>query len=82
MVCPDEMFESPRTFFRSCLNIVDFNGRDVDGLGRICACCEISVDAIDQRHPSYHWSRHDGSLKCLCLGCANMSSGLVLVWRG
>jgi hypothetical protein len=82
MVCPDKMFESPGTFFWCCLYIVDFNRRDIDRLRRVCACCEISVNAVDQRHPSYHRSRHGGSLKCSCFGCANMSSGLMLVRCG
>lgn len=62
VVGSDEMFESPGPFFWSCLDIVGLYGGDVDGLGRICARCEISVYTIDQRYPSYHRSGHGCSL--------------------
>ena len=62
MVGSDEMFESPGTFFWSCLDIVDLNGGNAVALSRICGRCEISLYTIDQRYPSYHWSGHDCSL--------------------
>ena len=62
MVGSDEMFESPGTFFWSCLDIVDLNGGNADALSRICGRCEISLYTIDQRYPSYHWSGHGCSL--------------------
>jgi len=63
MVCPDEMFEGPGTLFGGCLNIVNVDGVNVNGLGRIGVGREIPVKAVDQRHPGDHWSRHDGRLE-------------------
>jgi len=62
MVCPYEMLECPRTLLWSCLNIVNVDGGYFDGLGRICACCEVSMNTADQRHPCYHRGRHDGRI--------------------
>lgn len=67
MVSADQMFESPGSFLRRCFDIVDLHGWEVDGLRRIRAGCEISVNSIDKRHPSYHRGRHGGRVRCVDL---------------
>jgi hypothetical protein len=63
MVCSKEMFEGPGSFLWSCLDVVNLDWWNVDRLSRIRAGCQIPVDPINQRHPSYHWRRHDGGLR-------------------
>ena len=61
MVGFEEMFESSWSLFCSCLDVVNWDGRKIDGFRSVIEVFagEVFVDSINNGDPSYHRSRHD-----------------------
>lgn len=59
MVCAEEMLQGPGSFCCCSFDIVDFDGRKVDGLRGEVASGEIFVKALHDRFPRDHRRRHD-----------------------